>query len=127
MEYKTKQRKILLDFLNSHLDQKFTAKMIFEGLVEPISLSAIYRNLSKLEEEGLLKRFSTKGDSEIFYQYISSKCCENIFHFSCTKCKSTFHLEEDLTKKLEQVFVEQNFLIDKNKTIFYGICQNCRN
>lgn len=127
MEYKTKQRKILLDFFNEHLDEKFTAKMILNNLKEPISLSAIYRNLTKLESEGFLQRYLGVGDNEIFYQYKKSKKCENILHLCCTKCNKTFHMGKAQAKKLEDLLCLDNFLVDKNKTILYGTCSSCKN
>lgn len=127
MEYQTKQRKLLLDFFNSHIDQKFTAKMILENLAEPISLSAVYRNLTKLEREGFLKRFSNAGDNEIFYQYINLKSCKNILHMSCTNCKKSFHIHEEEAKQIEKALKKQHFSIDNNKTIIYGLCEHCKN
>lgn len=127
MEYQTRQRKLLLDFFNSHIDQKFTAKMILKNLAEPISLSAVYRNLTKLEHEGFLKRFSSVGDSEIFYQYINLKSCKNILHMSCTNCKKSFHIHSDEAKQIEKVLEKEHFSIDNNKTIIYGLCEHCKN
>ncbi len=126
MEYQTKQRKVLLDFFNEHLDQKLTAKMIFEKIQGPISLSAIYRNLAKLEQEGILKRFSGVGDQEIYYQYIKNENCQNVLHISCIKCKETFHLHEKEAKQIESILGNENFLLDKNKTVLYGVCDKCK-
>ena len=56
-KYLTRQRKRLLEYLSEHTDEQMSARQIADALAaDEISVSAVYRNLSALEEEGLLKR-----------------------------------------------------------------------
>ena len=56
-KYMTKQRKALLSFLSAHADEKLSARQIAQTLSgEGISISAVYRNLSALEQEGKIRR-----------------------------------------------------------------------
>ena len=51
--YLTRQRKQLLEYLSEHTDEQMTARQIADALTaESISISAVYRNLSALEEDG---------------------------------------------------------------------------
>ena len=69
--YLTRQRKQLLKYLSEHTDEQMTARQIADALTaESISISAVYRNLSALEEEGILKRSIRENTREVYYQYI---------------------------------------------------------
>ena len=71
-KYLTRQRKRLLEYLSEHTDEQISARQIAEDLAaDQISISAVYRNISALEEEGLLKRSVREGTREVFYQYIA--------------------------------------------------------
>ena len=75
-KYVTKQRRQLLDYLSRHTDEQMTARQIADALTqENISLSAVYRNLSNLEADGLLKRSVREGTRDVFYQYIYLAVC----------------------------------------------------
>lgn len=61
-KYMTKQRKALLSFLSAHADEELSARQIAQTLSgEGISISAVYRNLSALEQEGKIRRVSKNG------------------------------------------------------------------
>ena len=61
-KYLTRQRKRLLESLSEHTDEQISARQIAEDLAaDQISISAVYRNISALEEEGLLKRSVREG------------------------------------------------------------------
>ncbi|MCQ2455227.1 MAG: transcriptional repressor [Clostridia bacterium] len=126
-KYSTKQRKILLDFLSLHTDEQLSAKDIASELADKnISLSAVYRNISQLESEGVLKRFSKQGSRNIYYQYTGSKCCRNLLHLSCKNCGKTFHMEDSGTSRLiNEVEKTNGFKLDKTSTVLYGLCAEC--
>ena len=127
MVYSTKQREILIDYFKLHPDERFTAKEIFEGIADNnISLSAIYRNIARLEKDGILQRFSVPQTNEIAYKYTRDTECENHIHIICTNCGKTIHLEKNQSKNLEKVVLnDYGFNLNKSKTIIYGVCKNC--
>lgn len=127
-KYLTKQRKELLNYLSEHVDEQMTAKQISENLNDnQISISAIYRNLLALEEDGLLKRSIREGTRDVFFQYIACEKCKESIHLSCRICGKITHLENSITKQLiGNTFERTGFLIDKSETILYGICSDCR-
>ena len=78
-KYQTRQRKRLLEYLSEHTDEQMTAHRIGEALTaDNISISAVYRNLSALEEDGLLKRSVRERTREVFYQYIAAEECKAV-------------------------------------------------
>ena len=120
----TRQRQQLLEYLSKHTDEQMTARQIADALTaESISISAVYRNLSALEEEGILKRSIRENTREVYYQYIAAEGCKDSLHLSCRVCGKSIHLGE---KETEQLLESTGFQIDKTETILYGVCADCR-
>ncbi len=126
-KYTTKQRKYLLGFLSEHIDEKFSAKQIAKELEKDgISVSAVYRNISELENEGLVKRSAITGSREVYYQYTADKKCSASLHLSCKSCGKMFHMNNDsLLSVISTIKNNDGFLIDKSETVLYGICSKC--
>ena len=128
MEYNTKQREILLDFFNNNRDTVLSADEIVEKLKNNnISTSAVYRNLSDLEKNGKLRKTSKSGSRKAYYQFVDCDDCNGHLHLSCTKCGKTTHLDDDKAKLISKMLENSNFNIDKNSTVLYGTCENCKN
>ena len=128
MEYKTKQREILLDFFCKNEDVSFSAEQIYENLKSTgISQSAVYRNIRALEESGKVRKIAKAGSREAFYQYVDLDDCKGHLHMSCKKCGKTTHLEEKEAEILSKIFSESNFEIDNDSTVIYGTCKDCEN
>ena len=127
-KYVTKQRRQLLDYLSRHTDEQMTARQIADALTqESISLSAVYRNLSDLEADGLLKRSVREGTRDVFYQYIAAEECKDSLHLSCRVCGKSIHLgEKEAEQLLHSTLESTGFQIDKTETILYGVCADCR-
>lgn len=128
-KYVTKQRELLTNFLQKHTDEQISIREIENGLQNnEISTSAIYRNLSDLEKEGLVKRCVKDNKREIYYQYIASKECKESIHLTCRKCGKSFHMDQnDAEILLLSVKLNNGFAIDVSNTVLYGICKNCCN
>ena len=125
MNYSTKQRNELLAFFQSNPDKRITAKQIaFE--LKNVSLSAIYRNLSRLANEGALQKFASKKGGEAEFQFVKTKTCANEVHLTCTTCGSTFHMQNKALCNFEQNLQESSgFVLNKSKTVVYGTCKKC--
>ncbi len=126
--YLTRQRKRLLAYLSEHTDEQMTARQIADALAsDSISVSAVYRNLSAMEGEGLLKRSVREGTREAFYQYVAADKCKDSLHLSCRVCGKSIHLgEKEAEQLLYGVLESTGFQIDKSETIIYGVCADCR-
>lgn len=127
-KYLTRQRKRLLEYLSEHTDEQVTARQISDALAaDKISVSAVYRNLSDMEESGLLKRSVREGTREVFYQYIAADECKDSLHLSCRVCGKSTHLGDAAAQQLLHSTLESTgFQIDKSETVFYGVCADCR-
>ena len=127
-KYLTRQRKRLLEYLSRHTDEQMTARQIAEALAaDHISTSAVYRNLSALEEEGLLKRSVRERTREAFYQYIAAEECKDSLHLSCRICGRSIHLgQQEADQLIRNTLESKGFQIDKSETILYGVCADCR-
>ena len=127
-KYVTRQRKRLLEYLSEHTDEQITARQIADALTaDNISISAVYRNLSALEEDGLLKRSVREGTREVFYQYIAAEECKDSLHLSCRICGKSIHLgESEAEQLLHNTFESTGFQIEISETILYGVCADCR-
>lgn len=126
-KYDTRQRDYLISFLNQHPDQLLSVRQIAQELcAQQISLSAVYRNLSQLEAEGLIRKSVKAGSRESYYQYVGAEDCHSHLHLSCTRCGKTFHMDAERTAQLTRAMSElDGFDLDILKTVLYGICQNC--
>lgn len=128
MTYKTEQRNLLLNFLQTTPDTMFSAQEIAQALQnKKISRSAVYRNLAELESEGKIKRVTKEGSRQSYYQYYDLQACRNHIHMSCTNCGKIFHMENQLADNLMKTLESsEGFEIDKGKTTLYGLCKECQ-
>ena len=127
-KYMTKQRKILLDYFSRHTHEALSAKQIADALGEDqISVSAVYRNLAALEEDGLLKRISKPGSHEAYFQYTDDSECVEKLHLSCKRCGKMFHMNTSGAEQLIRTIAEkEGFSVDRSETVLYGICEACQ-
>ncbi len=123
--YKTKQRDEIIEFFNSHRGKCYTAKDIIRSGEVSSGEATVYRTLSKLAVQGILKRF-TDGDASC-YQLNESEECSRHFHLKCENCGKLIHMDctfmADLSRHIEQ---SHSFYVDIGKTVIYGICGECR-
>lgn len=127
-KYMTKQRKLLLDYLQAHPDEPMSAGQISEAVEDaPVSASAVYRNLAELEADGKVRRLSRAGSREVFFQYMDALDCRNCLHLNCTKCGKTFHMSTPGTDRVVRDVERSDFFrVDKSETVLYGVCRACR-
>lgn len=126
--YVTKQRRSLLGYLACHADESLTAQQIAAQLHDSgVSVSSVYRNLTELENEGKVRRVSHGGSREVYYQYAAAEGCRACLHLACKQCGKTFHMGMPTADALvESVAREEQFQIDREDTVIYGVCASCR-
>ncbi|MBR4201352.1 MAG: transcriptional repressor [Oscillospiraceae bacterium] len=130
--YQTKQKMQLLAFFEAHPDRHITAAaLLLELKRQGISIGAatIYRQLEKLEAEGLVRRYALDDRGSACWQYTGGQdgVCRHHFHLKCTECGTLFHLDcGHLNEIAGHVAAEHGFRIDPARTVFYGICEQCR-
>lgn len=125
--YHTQQRKSLIDFLQKNSDKSFTIEEIISSIGESeISQSTAYRLITKLTEEGIVRR-SVRGTSRSFvYQYVNTEKCEGHLHMKCTGCGKVYHLDSGITSSIQNgIKNSTNFEIDSH-TVLLGKCNTCK-
>ena len=125
--YATKQRKILLSYLASHADEELPADRISRDLSgEGISVSAVYRNLASLEEEGKIQKVTKSGERRAFFRFSGSDECKKHIHLYCTGCGRTYHVDVPTTDLVaDSIASSAGFEVDRSKTVISGICRDC--
>lgn len=120
--YNTKQKSLILDYLmkkNAHA----TACEITAALKSSVSTATVYRQLQKLVDDGIVKKYVTGGSA--LYQYGGLNCSDH-FHLKCTKCNTLYHVDCSFLSELSiHVLKHHSFCVDKHKTVMYGLCENC--
>ncbi|MCR5075996.1 MAG: transcriptional repressor [Ruminococcus sp.] len=128
--YNTKQKEKLVDFLINNKDkhttvQEISAYLSTEG--SPLGTATIYRQLDKLVESGVVRKFVIDGKTGACYQYIENEHeCREHFHLKCIICGKLIHLNCDHLMSINKHIEEHHgFIIDPSQTVFYGRCADC--
>ena len=127
----THQKAAILDYIKAHGDRHIRAEDIIvdlEALGEPVGKATVYRFLKALENEGQIRRYTISDKVPACYQYIGDQpeCLEHC-HLLCTRCQKVIHVENTLIKRfVSETLDGDGFLIDESKTVFYGLCRECR-
>ena len=132
-KYKTKQREILLDYLRATSGAHITAGDVcayFKAQGAPIGQATVYLQLESLVDEGIISKYTVDGSSPACFEYVGAEShshAEVCFHCKCEKCGKLIHLNCDELEAIQShLFSEHRFLMDPMRTIFYGLCDQCR-
>lgn len=126
MIYNTEKRAEITAFLSKNPNKVFSMEEICAHVSPDGSAkSTVYRIISKMTDEGSVKRISDEDGRRAAYQYIGFKTCSEHLHLKCKECGRLIHLDEDMTKMLEdQILTSRSFKIDVGATIS-GKCELC--
>lgn len=128
-EYKTDQRKALYGIFSDNKGRKFSIDELIAELSPDcrISRSAVYRNVSRMVSDGMLRKTAAPEGRGTFYQYCPCEsCCERI-HLRCEKCGKIMHLESESAESALAALLEKNgFKLDGQATELVGICKDCK-
>lgn len=129
--YNTEQKKQLIDFMTRHAQTAFSAEQAAQEMESELGENApgkstVYRLLSRLCDEGKVKRFSQRGERQSYYQIVAGKHCDRHFHLKCTRCGRLLHMSDEESEKLvSEILSASDFLIDRENTVLYGVCAKC--
>lgn len=129
MSYSTKQSRLINDFLKTNSQRHFSAEEIYFALISSnnkIGRTTVYRQLDRLVEMEVAKKFSVGDKDACCYQYNNSEHCHNHYHLKCSGCGRLIHTECEFMDKLSaHIFDDHQFIVDTSKTVLYGICNSC--
>ena len=125
--YHTEQKKLLLAYLSKHTDEAFTLRELTETLGDcGIGKSTVYRLISRLVEEGAVRRFAREGGG-FAYRYLSSAACTSHLHLRCTACGHVIHLAKGAMATMGKLLADEHgFSLDEGRTVLVGLCADCR-
>jgi Fur family ferric uptake transcriptional regulator len=129
--YTTKQGEAILSYIASLEGDHVTVEQLakhFDGSGTSIGLTTIYRNLDKLLSSGKIRKFVIDGISGACYQYVGEQFSGGEhFHLKCEICREVYHLQCGAIEEISSHVAEEHaFQINPIKTVFYGICDKCR-
>lgn len=132
-QYKTRQMTELLTFLKSVQGNHVTVNEICEHFKHEgitVGTTTVYRHLERMVKEGLVAKYVVDGTSSACFEYIGQqKNCEQpeCYHCKCKQCGKLIHLQCSEVANLGQHMLEHHgFEMDSLRTVFYGICSECR-
>lgn len=119
----SKQRNRILEILRS-TESHPTADWLYNQLKSEfpkLSLGTVYRNLSTLEEQGLIKKIHFGSTFDRFEANTNPH-----YHLICEKCEKIMDFElpiyNDINKQAKK---KTNFNIHHHKLEFFGVCESC--
>ena len=126
MIYNTEKRTEISALISKNSDKVFTIDEICsEILPDGKGKSTVYRIISAMVDEGIVRRISDGKNRHVSYQYLGvGSCCEHL-HLKCKSCGKLIHLDEDTSHLLlHSIRDARNFIIDDGATLF-GRCVEC--
>lgn len=118
----SRQREAVLEALCSTKSHP-TAAWIYEQArktLPNISLGTVYRNLSVLEQEGIIRKISVGEAREHFDGDVTPHS-----HFYCKGCERIMDIPFDSTAACKQVEEEFGGRVDTATYTFTGMCKYC--
>ncbi len=120
---KSKQRDRILELLKTTGSHP-SADWLYEKLKAEfprLSMGTIYRNLSILEKQGLVKKIDFGSTYDRFEANITPH-----YHFICEVCGAIKDLELPVEYQLEKKVEEETHMtVHKHRIEFFGICNAC--
>jgi Fur family ferric uptake transcriptional regulator len=99
------------------------------GCGSPIGTATVYRQLERMVDEGLVQKYTIDANTPACFEYVGadSHAGEACFHCKCEKCGRLIHLHcEELQGLSEHIREHHGFRINPMRTVFYGLCDACR-
>jgi Fur family ferric uptake transcriptional regulator len=124
----TNHKKRILDFLIEHKDRHHTIDEIIQGLDgdKKPGKSTVYRQISSLLEDGVVRRFEAAGEDSFVYQYAVGVGCDHHFHLKCAHCGNLLHMECDKLSEVRRHILDDHGFLIGGSSIIYGVCADCR-
>jgi Fur family ferric uptake transcriptional regulator len=122
----TAQRKIVLDIILNDAHEHYSTEEIYKkakNLNYNIGIATIYRNMSFLEQIGVIHRL-TLNDGSMRYQVNDSN--KRHYHLVCEKCGNVIDMKDNLIENLEnQVYLQYGFKVTNHQIQIFGLCKKC--
>ena len=129
--YKTRQGDELRSYLESMPGKHITAADVcdyFKKTGKTIGMATVYRQLERMVDEGVIAKYNIDAGSPACFEYLGNHLGEETcYHCKCQVCGKLIHMHCEELPELEKHILEHHgFSIDPVRTVFYGVCQQCR-
>lgn len=116
----TKQMNVILDIMKNDRSHPTIQELCEKVMTVDSSIgqATVYRNVSKLCEEGILTKISVGIDH---YDYIKNPH----YHLYCYKCLKLYDVFDESYFDKSLIEKKHNVKIDSSSVLFYGVCSNC--
>ena len=125
--YMTRQQKAVLACMESVRGGTGAAELteLLHARGESIGLTTVYRQLEKLQEQGLVHKIVTDEGARYQFCHCHQQGRE-CFLIKCEQCGSVEHVDcEHLGELYGHLAQEHHFRINPRRTLFYGLCEGC--
>ena len=125
MTYNTEKRRRISELLSVHPDRSYTAEEISE-ITSPdgSGKSTVYRLISKMVDEGSIRRLSDPKTRRVTYQHVYVACSEHM-HLKCKSCGKLIHLDEETSHILERRIMNVAHFSVEDGALLLGKCESC--
>lgn len=121
---RSRQRERILELLRS-TETHPSADWIYDRLKKEfpnLSMGTVYRNLSILMDQGLVKKIDFGSTFDRFDANTGPH-----YHFICERCGAISDLEMEIDATLdERVSRTTPYTVRRHRIEFYGLCDRCR-
>lgn len=126
MKYNTGKKKQITEFLSENSHEAFTLEEISARVTEcGRGKSTVYRIVSELVEEAIVKRISDGKTRHCSYQYIGNKECKSHLHLKCRDCGRLIHLDKDVSESFTDAVRKSGGFMLEDGCILFGKCESC--
>lgn len=128
-QYRTKQKELILECVRTHRGPFVTPKDVacaLEAQGAKVGTATIYRNLERLEDEGIIARCTIEGVDGVCYRYLPDAPDGVYFFLKCEDCGDLSPIDcHELQRLYEHVIEQHHVRINPAKTVLYGLCEQC--
>ena len=124
---------VLKEYLEKTEGEHVSAADIYEYFKSSgsnIGMTTVYRNLEKLVDRGEVAKYDLPGSDSSCFSFIGKdrKCKKPAcYHLKCESCGKLIHMDcGEVSKLSDHIKEKHGFQIDVVRTIFYGLCEDCR-
>lgn len=120
----SKKRERILNILQ-HTDTHPTAKWLYDKLKDEfsdLSMGTVYRNLTILVEQGLVKKIDFGSTFDRFEARIQPH-----YHFICENCNKVIDLDVPVDNSLNSRIADKTgYTPTRHRIEFFGVCNTCK-
>ena len=126
MTYNTEKKNEIINFFKNGGGQAFSAEDICSAiLTSGHGKSTVYRIISRLVDDGVLRRITDVKTRHVTYQYVVAGACREHLHLKCKDCGRLIHLDGEMSRRFgTSILRSEGFTIDFG-ALLYGRCGSC--